>query len=90
MVNRMEFMSAFASQKGKKRLPKGMADMIAVDTRVPEFHNEFLRGGCWPTECDAKAGYQFLCDAYENARTIASVRMNLIEKNLEVCNTIQG
>ena len=82
-ADRMELLGSAMGTDVRRKLPRALAEVMAVDKRVPELHNEFSRDGCWPPECDARAGYQLLWSAYEHARTISMVRMRLVGERVQ-------
>lgn len=48
---------------------------ISTDDRVPPFHTDFARAGCWPKACEPEACSRVLWDAYEHARSIQVINV---------------
>jgi hypothetical protein len=79
MNNRMQMEEMFGV-----KFPEPVANMMRLDERVPEFHTEFTREGCWPPGCDPAEGRRVLQCAYEHARGIARMRMHLEQEFQQV------
>eukprot|EP01034_Spumella_vulgaris_P035759 gene35759-44095_t len=72
----------FSTPGVKEKFLVGTGMTTLVDSRVPEFHIEFMRSGRLTTDCDVERCRQFVYNAYEVAKSIPMHEFDIVSKTV--------